>query len=215
MSYGQNLPWGLQATKTLTGATWDGAVNPYLIAPGYAQNIFRGDLVAILPSGYIINLSDANVGGTAFTDCPALGVFNGCSYVTPTSANPIDPASPGRPYWPSGTITSGNVPAVAFVIDDPSVVFNVQTNGPGGIPQNGIFANYAVAYNLVGGQVQGNFQTGVSEMVLDQGTASASVTRNLFARGFVPYTGNVASTPYNNVEVIIQNHQFATRPAGQ
>jgi hypothetical protein len=32
MSYGQNQPWGLQAIKTTTGATWNGQTSPYPVS---------------------------------------------------------------------------------------------------------------------------------------------------------------------------------------
>jgi hypothetical protein len=51
MSYGQNGPWGLRATKTLTSATYTGQTNPYLIASGYANNIFVGDPVVFWNTG--------------------------------------------------------------------------------------------------------------------------------------------------------------------
>lgn len=210
MSYGSNQPWGLQATRTITGATWNGAVNTYLIPSGYAQNIFRGDLVAITNTGYIVNLADV----AGFGDKAAVGVFNGCSYVTPTSVNPIDPASPGRPFWPSGTNTLNAVPAVAYVIDDPMVVYNVQTNNAAGLAQSNMLQNFSVAYTLSGGQVQGNVQTGVSVVTLDQGTAAANAALNLITLRLVPYPNNLAGIPYNNAEVLISNHQYCQRAAG-
>ena len=105
MSYGQNQPWGLVAVKTTTGAPWNGQTSPYLIKSGYVNNIFKGDLVYLADDGYIHNLSDLQVAN--YPTAQAIGVFNGCSFVTSTATNPIDPASPGRPYWPSNLKRSG------------------------------------------------------------------------------------------------------------
>ena len=48
----------------------------------------------------------------------ALGVFRGCKY-TDSNSDVIYSAS-----WPNGTVTSD---AVAFVVDDPNALFEVQS----------------------------------------------------------------------------------------
>lgn len=218
MSYGQNSPWGLQAIKTTTSGTWNGQTSPYSIISGYGFNIFKGDLV-YLQNGFIRNLAD--LGDGTWQTAQAIGVFNGCSFVTPTSVNPIDPASPGRPFWPAGTVTPGNVPATCDIIDDPSVIFNVQVNITGAsLTAPGRTAS--VGYTLVGGNPQGNFQTGISTMVLDGNTianGAGSDDLNLRILRFVPVSGNAPPigggvAPYLNLEVMIQNHSFVSRPIG-
>lgn len=215
MSYGQDAPSGLQAIKSLTSATYNGQTSPYLIKPGYPQNIFKGDLVAIRNDGFIQNIYDLGVPtyGAAFS----LGVFNGCSYITSTATNPIDPASPGRMYWPASTATLNNIPAVADIIDDPNVIFNIQTNGSPGLIQANIGQSAAVIYNATastGGIVNGNTTTGQSLMSLDQSTIASAVSLNLKILRFVGVPGNVAGLKYNNVEVILERHFFVLRPAG-
>lgn len=213
MSYGQNLPWGLQATKSLGASTWNGQVSPYFIDPSSTtQSIFRGDPVYIKANGYIASLYEA--GSPAFQTTSTVGVFDGCSYVTPTSANPIDPASPGRLYWPAGTQTLNNTPVTAFVIDDPNTIFNVQTNATPGLTQSNIGNTAPVAFNISGGLVQGNTNTGISGLSLDQANAGTGATLNLKILRLVARTGNTAGLGYNNAEVLIQNHFYCSRPAG-
>jgi len=219
MSYGQNQPWGLVAVKTTTGAPWNGQTSPYLIKSGYANNIFKGDLVYLGGDGYIHNLSDLQVAN--YVTAPAIGVFNGCSFVTNTSTNPIDPASPGRPYWPAGTVTLNGQDATCDIIDDPTVIFNIQSD-VGGIPFNAQGATASVAYTYFAGSTTnptGNFNTGQSSLVLNSGSIATAANLNVRILRFVPVSGNVplaggAAIPYNNVEVLIQNHQFVTRPVG-
>lgn len=217
MSYGQNSPWGLQAIKTTTGTTWNGQTSPYEIQSGYLNNIFNGDLV-YLQDGFIRNLSD--LGADAYVTAQAIGVFNGCSFRTPTAVNSIDPASPGRPFWPAGTTTLGGVPATCDIIDDPSVIFNIQVN-ISGANRAAPGKTASVAYvHLSATNPNGNFQTGISSMTLNGATiAAGGATKNLKILRFVPVDGNIppiggGSVAYTNVEVMIQNHSFVTRPVG-
>jgi hypothetical protein len=212
MSYGQNAPWGLQAVRTQTDASWNGKTSTYLIASGYANNIFKGDLVYIFTNGYIQNLY--NFTGNAYTTAPALGVFDGCSFAVPTSVNPIDPANPGRPYWPSGQQTVGGIPAVAFVITDPNVVYNVQCVGATGATQANVAMNADAVYTTIGNQVQGNFNTGISSLGLTlDGAVRGNNTHNFFIDALSSNPNNVSGQQYNNVEVMISNHFFRLMPA--
>lgn len=227
MSYGQNQPWGLKAIKTTNGSTWNGQTSQYFIQSGYPNNIFKGDLV-YLSGGYIRNLSDLGVG--SYPTAQAIGVFNGCSFTTPTSINPIDPASPGRQFWPAGTVTPGGVPATCDIIDDLSVIFNIQVAGgptiPPALTPSGsiVIANLgltaSVAYSYFPGpplsttSPTGNFQTGISSMVLNTLSLGNGSNLNLRILRLVPDVNNAFGLNFNNVEVIIQNHSFASRPAG-
>jgi hypothetical protein len=217
MSYGQNQPWGLMAVKTTNGSTWNGQTSQYLIQSGYVNNIFKGDPVYLGNDGYIHNLSDVGAGSVGAHQI--LGVFNGCSFQTSVATNPIDPASPGRSYWPAGTVTFNNIDATCDIIDDPSVIFNIQADAAG-VPFNAQGATAAVLYTLMPGSLtnpDGNTNTGVSKVVLNTGTIDTN-NLNLKILRFVPVAGNIPvgngnnRVPYNNVEVIIQNHSFASRP---
>jgi len=215
MSYGQNQPWGLQAIKTLSG-TWNGQTSQYKIQSGYAFNIFKGDLVFLGNDGYIHNLGE--LGNANLQVRQSLGVFDGCSFQTSVATNPIDPASPARPYWPAGTVTFNAIDATCFIIDDPNVIYNIQSDAAG-VPFNKQGATAAVNYSFVTGtNPSGNTNTGTSNVVLDTGTLGNNQF-NLKVIRFVPVSGNVpvsngaSRVPYNNVEVVIQNHTFASRPA--
>jgi hypothetical protein len=217
MSYGQNQPQGLQATKTLNSATYNGATSPYLIQSGYAQNIFQGDYVVFdYTSGYITAIIPLTSSATVSSNA-RIGVFAGCSYQTTTATNPIDPASPGRPYWPGGTVTLGSLPAIAMIIDDPMVVYNIQTNATPGLTQANMGSTFDVVWPTLPAVapflIPGNTSTGQSSMALNQSTAGASATADLRARNLVAIPGNVSGLGYNNAEVITQNHLYCSRPA--
>lgn len=216
MSYGQNQPWGLQAIKTINGATWNGQTSQYLIQSGYAFNIFKGDLVFIDLDGYIHNLGE--LGNGTLDTRQSIGVFNGCSFQTSVATNPIDPASPGRSYWPAGTVTFNNIDATCDIIDDPNVIFNIQSDAAG-VPFESQGDTASVTYTYISGtNPAGNTNTGLSSVVLNTGSLGTHGNLNLKILRFVPVSGNVpvgngtSRVPYNNVEVIIQNHTFASRP---
>lgn len=215
MSYGQNQPQGLQATKTLGSATYNGATSPYLIASGYAQNIFRGDLVIYnYTTGFIESLVNVSTGAINTANA-RIGVFDGCSFQTTVATNPIDPASPGRMYWPANTVTLNNAPAIAMIIDDPMVIYDIQTNATPGLTQANMGFNFDVTWTLPSGApflVPGNTNSGYSAMVINQASASQAANLDLKAIRLTPVTGNVSGLGYNNAEVVIANHLYCSRP---
>ena len=104
-----DAPFGFVPVKMQGGAPFSGGQTEYIIASGASGNMFTGDLIMLANTGSVIV---ATAGVTNI-----IGVFNGCFY---TDSN-------GKPqyakYWPNGTSASD---AVAFVVDDPNVIFEAQ-----------------------------------------------------------------------------------------
>ena len=86
--------------------------NKYTLASGLAENIFTGDLCVLISTGYITP-------HTA-TETNNIGVFAGCSYTA------SDGSYVYSQYWPTGT-TATNI--IAYVYDDPYIVYKVQSAG--------------------------------------------------------------------------------------
>lgn len=217
MAYGQNRAFGLVPWTNMSSGIYNGQTAQFPIKSGYANNIFRGDLVYRDPDGYIRNLSEV----AGFATATALGVFNGCSYVQPSAINPTDFASPGRPYWPGGTLTPNGIDATCDVIVDPNVIYTIQVDGTG-IRWEAQGTNASVAYDATPNPV-GNTNTGQSTMVLNGSTVGAGATKNLYIYGFDRNPGNPIPipsplggipVPYVNALVVISNQQFRTMPAG-
>ncbi len=185
----------------------------------------------MIASLYDFGRNTAGALNTNYYTALILGVFNGCSFQNLAGINPIDPASPGRSYWPAGTQTFNSLPAVAAVIDDPNVVFNIQCNiaGGQGATQASIGQTAEIGFNLnttnppavIGTQVAGDTSTGMSKAFLNLTTlnsaANTGSTNGLIIKGFPTDPFNNISTvavpyPYNNVEVLIEAHLFASRP---
>lgn len=223
MSYGQNQPGGLQVWNNLNSSGYNGAMfGPgFYIQSGYANNIFQGDLVYKGTDGYLHNLSDLGVG--TYPTATSIGVFNGCAYVQPTANNPIDPASPGRPYWPAGTQTLNDAPAKAMVLIDPNIIYTVQVDDGGLAWTAQSDATASVGYTYVAGSLTnptGNTLTGQSSLVLNSGSIGTAANLNLRIIGFDPNINNPIPLPggpprpFVNVLVVIQNHSYIVRPVG-
>jgi len=86
--------------------------NKYTITSGLAENIFNGDAVILAADG---TLQPAGA-----TEVNVIGVFAGVSYTA------SDGSYVYSEYWPSGTTATD---IVAYVYDDPYIVFKVQSAG--------------------------------------------------------------------------------------
>ena len=129
----------------------------YEIADNQSGAIFQGDLVTIV-AGYVVKFVPA-------THSAALGVFNGCFYIDPTTGKPT-----WKNYYPgSVNITEGTISA--DVLDDPSQLFLVQSDGV--IVQ----ANIGKNADVIG--TGGSTVTGVSTMELNSATIADTAALNL------------------------------------
>ena len=87
----------------------------YEIADNQAGAIFQGDLVTVY-DGYLVQFNPS-------THTAAVGVFNGCNYIDPTTGKPT-----WKNYYPgSVNITQGKI--IAAVLDDPNQLFIIQNDG--------------------------------------------------------------------------------------
>ena len=107
-----DAPFGFVPVRMQGGAPFSGGQSEYTISSSYGTNIFTGDLA--------IQAADGDIEVSAATSTNNIGVFNGCFY---TDSN-------GKPqyakYWPASTTSTD---AVAFIIDDPNVIFEAQEDG--------------------------------------------------------------------------------------
>jgi hypothetical protein len=144
MAYGVNAPFGLRPLNSINGGSWTEKTNEYYIyaspngATTYGSSIFTGDLVVW---GTSIAAAPQTTGGLGtiavytpnFTDgtpsifpltgtATAIGVFQGCEYITPTGT------LVKSPYWPASTVVMQGSVIKASVIDDPTVIYDVQVS---------------------------------------------------------------------------------------
>lgn len=178
--------FGLRPIGNLS-ATGAQAQYGYEIADNQAGAIFQGDLVTIF-DGYLVKFAPA-------THTAAVGVFNGCQYIDPTTGKPT-----WKNYYPgSVNITSGKI--VADVIDDPAQMFLIQVSASVAQTQVGFNAD------VVG--TGGSTTTGVSTMELDSTTIAKTAALNLKIIGLYDVPGNSFGT--NAVMVVkINEHLYGS-----
>lgn len=118
-------PYGFKPVNEVGGLPYAGSTRSFALDPaGYGTNIFNGSLVYVATTGYLqLVTADGSDGttnafpaGTTLTG--AVGVFVGCSYVNAQGQTLFSQ------YYPANALN-----AVAFVVDDPNTVFQVQANG--------------------------------------------------------------------------------------
>lgn len=129
----------------------------YVIASGYANNIFSGDPVKLTDNGVIqLGTSDGTRSGT--TDgITLLGIFAGCQYLDATGKPAISP------FWPAST---PGTEIVAWVYDDPETLYNVQYNNPGTPGTDSVQSAVGEECDWVVASPGGSTRTGLSNTYL-------------------------------------------------
>ena len=182
----QDTAFGLRPIGNLSGT---GAQKQYgyEIADNQAGAIYQGDLVTVF-DGYLVKFAPA-------THTAAVGVFNGCQYIDPTTGKPTF-----KNFYPgSVNITAGSI--IADVIDDPSQLFLVQADDD--IVQADIGKNADVT------GTGGSTTNGVSAMELDSSTVANTAALNLKIVGLWNTPGNALGT--NAVVVVkINEHMYGS-----
>ena len=115
-------PNGFTPVRHLTGGTI--RTQEMAIVKETAAAIFTGDMVMMSASlGYIKV-------GTATSGLDACGVFAGCRYRDATGKMIYNN------QWPAAQATLGDEDAVAFVYNDPNIIFAVQTTAAAAFAEN-------------------------------------------------------------------------------
>ena len=188
----QNAPFGLKPSSKLGSNYNNEGVTEYKIASGASGNIFSGDLVKMANTGTIL---------VAAAGDQALGVFRGCQY-TDSSGDVIY-----SPYWPDGTVTSD---AVAFVVDDPNALFEVQSAATGSVVQTVVGNNADTVYT------SGSTITGISAVEISGTTAATSAQLRIVGVSTDPENSTLGTgSASTNVNLIVKiNEHFYAQTVG-
>ena len=104
--------FGMEPVSLLGGRVYAGSFRQLPIADGYATNVFKGDVVALVTGGTIERISVTTAG-------MPVGIFMGVSYTDATMG------FIQRDYWPASTVSAD---AYAYVCDDPWALFKIQAD---------------------------------------------------------------------------------------
>ena len=178
--------FGLRPLGNLSG-TGSQKQYGYEIADNQSGAIFQGDLVT-LKDGYILQFDPSS-------HTAAVGVFNGCNYIDPTTGKPT-----WSNYYPgSVNITQGKI--IAEVLDDPNQMFLIQNDGDSAATNYGLNADVVVG--------TGSTTTGVSAMELDTSTIATTAALNVKIIGLWDVPNNAVGT--NAVVVVkIKEHLYGS-----
>jgi hypothetical protein len=150
----------------------------------YGTQISNGDFVKVAADGTIAK----DAGTTALT---TVGIFLGCSYTDPTTSQKTF-----SNYWPASNAATD---AMAYVLDDPFVVFQMQADEALNTTDRGLNASVVVT--------AGTTTLGRSKSALDGSTPATTNTLPLRIISFVdgpsslPPKGTTASDAYPDVIV--------------
>ena len=184
--------YGLRPVRKLDGSPFINAQNRYRIASNYGTAIFQGDLVIPVTGGGIER-------AVAATSDKVLGVFNGVFYTDPTTQKPTF-----KNYYP-GSIVASDI--VANVIDDPSVVYSIDSDGAFAVAD--IFKNFAIT------NVTGNTLTGISEVQLDHSVSGLTTSGTVLQAIDISQDTSNSEAGSANVDVLVRiNNHFYDQGTG-
>ena len=181
-------PYGARPIGTLSASgSYSGKVQHIKIASAYAVNIFYGDFVKLVAAGTI----EKDAGTTSFTPC---GVFVGCSYTDPNTSQKTF-----AQMWTASVAASD---AVGYIITDPALVIQMQSDGSG--------AQTTLGNNVALANTSGSTTIGTSKNAVDISTA-ASTTATLPLRIIDFVDGPDSSVGDSYTDVIVKynaGHQY-------
>jgi len=113
-------PFGLRPIGRLDSGSLE-VFRQYPIASAYGTNIAMGDIVHLVDGGTATTIEKQSGTGDDTTEIDMVGIFMGCSYTDPNSGQKVF-----SQLWPASTVASD---AMAFIVDDPNVLFTIQADG--------------------------------------------------------------------------------------
>jgi hypothetical protein len=173
-----NAPFGMRPIRHLSGGQI--RTSEYSIASEYSTSIYTGDVVELTGTG-------RNVSKAAAANMDNIGVFAGCRYVNSKGEQVFSQ------YWPASTAATD---IVAFVYDDPDLVFEVQADGAVADEMQ-LLANWNVG--------TGSTTTGQSGLYAVVSGTSSTTGKSLRVMGLIDRPGNAYGS-YAKIEVMFATH---------
>ena len=172
-------PYGAMPQAGLScNGSFTGKVRHIKIASAYDTAIFYGDFVKLVAAGTV----EKDAGTTSMTP---VGIFVGCKYTDPNSKNLTF-----NQQWVADTSASD---AVAYVMDDPNILFQMQCDGTAA--QTVLGSNCAVT------QTAGSTSIGTSKNTVDISTTATTNTLPVRIIDFVDGPNSAVGDSYTDVIV--------------
>jgi hypothetical protein len=194
-------PIGFTAVMRRDGSAWTGNQTPRKISATSTTAFYKGDLIAVLPTGFI------TAGAAGVTT--ALGIFQGCRYV-PTAVGYMRHNN----FWPGSGNNTAAGDIECWIIDDPGAVFEVQSTGAAPLTIADLGINIDVLAST------GNAFNGLSTQAVNAATAATTATFP-FRVWAVPgssvpsaVASNLDPTAANNIVQVVWNNFHWTQTTG-
>lgn len=192
-------PIGLRPLRHKSGAPYNGAARPYFIPATYNVALFIGDpvvktgtantAVVKVPGGGTFGIATLPEINKSATGGPATGVIVGFAANPDNLTLKHNPASTER---------------VAFVCDDPDIVFEVQGDSAGALAATDVGNNADFIFTHAGSTV-----TGLSGVELSQASINTTIGLALKILRAVNREDNEATSVNGKFEVMINDHTDA------
>jgi len=188
-----NAPFGMRPVRHLNGKfVPPPRAIPGGIASAYNTSIYFQNPVLLTTSGTIQIATATN---------DFYGVFAGCQYVSSTTGL-LTPSM----FWPANTTyVAGTM--VAYVWEDPSIIYEIQSNGSLAQASVGDQADFAAIST-------GSTVTGLGYATISSSLEGAGVQGQLSIRGLGTELSNAWGDAYTIVEVQIAQSQFVSNKVG-
>ena len=172
-------PYGAMPQAGLScNGSFTGKVRHIKIASAYDTAIFYGDFVKLVAAGTV----EKDEGTTSMTP---VGIFVGCKYTDPNSKNLTF-----NQQWVADTSASD---AVAYVMDDPNILFQMQCDGTAA--QTVLGSNCAIT------QTAGSTSIGTSKNTVDISTTATTNTLPVRIIDFIDGPNSAVGDSYTDVIV--------------
>jgi hypothetical protein len=175
-------PFGLRPAYSPSGVLRPAA---YTIAANYGTSILENQPVTIAANGTI---------EAAAANGRSIGTFSGVEFTTPDGQLRVSNR------WTAATPTAANTPIIAYVTLDPSIVYEIQADGPIAVTDIGSQANFTTIGT-------GSAVTGLSTMMLAAGTLTNSGNAAMRIIGISPGPDNAPGDAFTVVQVQLSQHQ--------
>ena len=169
-------PYGFRPVGLLGGGDWSNSIRHIKMTNSYGTSIFYGDVLKVVAAGTV----EKDSGTTTMTP---VGIFVGCSYTDPSASQPT--------YAQMWTASTSATDIMAYVVDDPNVVFQAQ--GDATIAQTGRGNNVAVV------QTAGSTSIGTSKNAIDSSTIATTKTLPVRIIGFIDGPNSSVGDTYTDV----------------